>query len=271
MTLPFQTTAPLGFMPNEPEAVYRASGCLGSTMIKDYIGSPYGFFQRYVQRDSRWKFAGNAGTAIGSALHLASQGEDHYRARYRIVPPEHCTKSGAISTSAKTVAWLAEQTTEMVSPEQDALVRFLLDRVASNPVAMQLLSGTQREVTGRLIDPQTKLPIQVRFDALHAEWMVDLKTTSDTCDRFKWAARNYRYDIQAALYTSVHAGLSGKRLPFYWVVVSTVYPFECRVFECPEWYIDKAMGDIDGALAGIAAENWGKPQENPDILDAVLA
>jgi hypothetical protein len=262
----FTTTAPMGVIVGESEIDYRRSGCIGSTMLKDYLQSAEGFYGRYVAKRPEFLFKGNKGADTGTALHSLCQGEDAYRVRYMTAPAEHCTKTG-LSTSKATTEWAAAQLREILTPKEEAEVQFLHERIMRNPVAARLMEGTGREVTGRVIDPYTGLPVQVRWDVLGSDWIADVKSTGGPISKFKWSVREFRYDVQAALYGSVHTALTGKAVPFYWIVVSTVYPFECRVIEAPSELMASGMLAVDLALHGIAAGDWGKPQEEPELLD----
>lgn len=264
----------LGLIEGEREDEYRASGAIGSTEIRAYLTSPIGYRLRYVDKHPLAQFSGSAQTELGTMVHLLLQGEEHYRARCVIPPPECFTESGARS-KAKDARWqfdrIAAAGQIAMSPDDDSKVRFLVDRIRANPVANRLMQGCKAELTGRVIDPPTGLPVQVRFDLFNAGWNCDYKTTSSPLRSFKWAVRDHQLHVQAALYDAVRLGITGQRVPFYWIVQSTVWPFDCRVVECPEALRDAGMNEVDRALTGIAARDWGESQTDPDILEGIPA
>ena len=268
------TAAPrLGLLFDEPDADYRRSGAWGSTEIRAWLTNPDGFRLRYVDRHPLAAFHGNDATELGTLVHLLLQGEEHYRARCVIAPPECFTEAGYRSRS-KQAQTLFDRFALVgklaLSPAEDAKARFLADRVRANPVALRLMTGGRAEVTGRLRDPHTGLMVQARFDVLHDDWIVDYKTTASPIRSFKWQVRDYLLHVQAALYDAVRVGVTGRpRVPFYWAVQSTVWPFECRVIECPEALLDAGMLEVDRALTGIAAGDYGTPQQEPEVLDGV--
>ncbi len=267
MTLPFTTAAPLGLRHDEPDHEYRKSGCLGSTMLKDYLQSPDGFRHRYVDKRPEFQFPGNKGTADGVAVHLKCQGDKYYRKAFTVIPDEFMTPGGQVSKAKAAVEWMAAAPGRCITKDVDAFYAFLHERIMANPIAVRLLLNSWNEVTGRIIDKVTGLPVQVRWDVLHPEWAADIKTTNAPINVFKYAVRDYSYLTQAALYTSVGASIIGKVLPFYWIVISTTYPFECRVIEAPERLLTNALLDIDRALKGIAAEDWGQAQGEPEVFE----
>jgi hypothetical protein len=266
-------TPRLGLIFDEIDADYRRSGALGSTEIRAYLQNQDGYRLRYVDRHPQAQFHGSDSTELGTMVHLLLQGEDHYRARCVIAPPECFTASGERSRSqeARTIFdRFALIGRIAMSPDEDAKVRFLVERIRSNPVALRLMTGGKPEVTGRLRDPHTGLLVQARFDVLHDEWLADFKTTSQPIRQFKWQVRDYALHVQAALYQMVRVGCrGGAPVPFHWVVQSTVWPFECRVFECSEALMDAGMMAVDSALSGIAAKDWGTPQSEPEIMEGV--
>lgn len=264
----------LGLIYGEAEDAYRGSGAYGSTEIRAYLQSPEGFRLRYIDKHPLAQFTGSDATQLGTMVHLLLQGEEHYAKRCVLAPADCFTASGARSKS-KDSAWqfdrIAAAGQIAMSPAEDAEVRFLVDQVKANPVALRLMTGAKAEVTGRLRDPHTGLLMQVRFDLLHDGWFCDYKTTSAPLAKFKWSVRDFQLHVQAALYDAVHVGVTGKRVPFHWIIQSTVWPFECRVVSCPQSLLDLGMSEVDRALTGIAAKDWGTPQAQPDVLDGIAS
>lgn len=65
--------------------------------------------------------------------------------------------------------------------------------------------------------------------------LVDLKTTKDASpEGFGKAAWNYRYFVQAALYSDAFYAITGRRLPFVFIAVEKTFPYVVQVYRVPE-------------------------------------
>lgn len=270
--LPFTTTAPLGVIENEDAKAYHASGCIGSTILNDYLASREGCYMRHVKRDPEWMRRESPAMELGTLVHLIAEcagDPDRIGARVSVYPPEYMTPSGKASTSKDAVAWKAAQGSKLVLVDDDYLQgMFLWRRILANPVAAGLLNGCRSEVTCRVLDPQTGLPVQARLDVLQPWMICDVKTAGKPLSQFKWSVRDYGLAVQAALYRLVHQAVTGAAEPleFAWIVQCTVYPYECRVIQPNAVQLAKATAQVDEALAGIAAGDWGTDQAEPDVM-----
>jgi hypothetical protein len=267
---PLPATPKLGLFA-EPASDYFTSGALGSTEIRAYLQSEEGYRLRYIERHPLAQFNGSDATELGTSVHMLLEDEGEYSAKHPICPEEFVTERG-ISTSKACKAWQAEHVMpgeRLITPAENAKIRFLVDRIRANPVAARLMAGGRRELTGRVRDPHTGLYVQARFDVYHEEWTADYKTTGSPLSKFKWSVRDFLLHVQGAIYDAVRVGLTGKRVPFFWIVQSTVWPFECRVIECATALLDAGMAEVDRALDGIANKKWGVAQEAPDVLEGV--
>lgn len=73
-----------------------------------------------------------------------------------------------------------------------------------------------------------EVPVRGFLDVLGDGFIVDSKTTQKL-DKFKWAVRDFGYDIQAYIYTSV-LGIND----FRWVAQEKAYPFAIGVYTASE-------------------------------------
>jgi hypothetical protein len=213
---------------------------------------------------------------LGTLVHLIAElAGDPARIAERVAvyPPEFMTPSGKASTSKDAVAWKQAQGGKLVLVDDDYLQgMFLWRRMMANPVAAGMLNGCRSEVTCRVLDPQTGLPVQARIDVLQPWMIADVKTTGAPLHKFKWSVRDYGLAVQAALYRLVHQAVTGATDPleFAWIVQSTVYPYECRVIQPDASMLYAASLKVDEALAGIAAGDWGTAQTEPEIMTEAM-
>lgn len=79
-----------------------------------------------------------------------------------------------------------------------------------------------------------------KADVLTADYIVDLKTTSNI-DDFKWSARKYNYDSQAWIYNQLFG------VPLIFIVIEKK---TCRtgLFECSEEFLDRGKEKVMKAI-----------------------
>jgi len=82
----------------------------------------------------------------------------------------------------------------------------------------------------------------VRADYVMDDKVIDLKTTSKPLDKFIWEARDFGYDIQAALTMDLTLK------PFMFVVVQTVEPFDIAVVTTSDEFLERGARKIKEAL-----------------------
>lgn len=168
--------------------------------------------------------------------------------KYRKENPMEPTPAMELGTMVHTLIlephkWVEHKCT--TRPQRDNLAKALAirDKFAKTHIAKEM-EGAQTEVTvlGELYDTKCK----ARLDAYKNNTIYDVKTTSN-CDphKFKWAVRDFGYDIQEMFYlllldkvTYVVRNRIGdfsykilKEYEFKFIAIETTPPYEIRVFE----------------------------------------
>jgi hypothetical protein len=116
--------------------------------------------------------------------------------------------------------------------------------VRSTPTALQYLSGGQSEVTliwpfvrpdmGAVKGYTTWCKSRLDFVA-NAGAIVDLKTTRDASPGgFGREVARYSYHAQAAFYQDAYFAVTGKRLPYIFVVIEAAAPYVGAVYRCTD-------------------------------------
>lgn len=106
--------------------------------------------------------------------------------------------------------------------------------VRSHPLASDLFSGGKPEQSLYWLDADSGATCRGRVDYLRDDAIVDLKTTTyggSDPDRFARDAAKWDYPLAAAHYQDGVEAITGKRLPFLWVVVEKAAPYLVRVFQ----------------------------------------
>jgi hypothetical protein len=194
----------------------------------------------------------------GTLVHLVFEiGWEAAADRIKVIPSEHLTSTGLVSTKADTKKWMADQGDAiLVSPQDGEFLGEVKSQCSLNRAVAKLLKDiAHQEVSLRWTRPDgTKL--RCRPDAItNGGRVVDYKTTKyrNPARDFWRACTEYQYGLQSALYQegAAAAGFSGE--PLIFVLVSTVSPYTVIAKTLPERFISVGKARLDRAIADISA------------------
>jgi hypothetical protein len=114
----------------------------------------------------------------------------------------------------------------MCSPEDWKMANDMIDRLYACGLIDEYLSSKQYQVEFN----EMLGPVQVKgfLDCLGDGFIVDSKSTK-AVDKFRYSVRDFCYDIQAYIYTSVF-----KVDKFFWLVQEKTYPYLPAIVECSD-------------------------------------
>jgi hypothetical protein len=148
--------------------------------------------------------------------------------------------------TSKYKAWLkeyAEETAEkglkMVSQEDADTAKEMIERLKVSGVLENYLIGDYQHEFNQEIEG---VPVRGFLDCLNKEYISDHKTTR-SLSSFRYAVKDYGYDIQAYIYCTV-LGLD----KFYWVAQEKAYPYAIGVFEASEETLKRGKEKFDTAV-----------------------
>ena len=145
-----------------------------------------------------------------------------------------------------------------------AILEKIITKAYLTGVMDTFFSGGEAEKTIKVnVDNYDK-----NFDALaiidysKPDMNVDLKTTSSDLSSFKWDAKKYGYDVQAALTSSM------ENKPFIFIVVQTVEPYDIAVFNTSQQFLEYGAEKINQALGNW--NSWTEFQGNDYLQEFTL-
>lgn len=118
----------------------------------------------------------------------------------------------------------------------------MIQRLVISGVRDEYLIGNYQHEFNQEIDG---IPVRGFLDCLNDNYISDHKTTR-SLSSFRYAVRDYGYDIQAYIYCSV-LGLD----KFYWVAQEKAYPYAIGVYEASEETILNGQEKFDRAVERI--------------------
>lgn len=176
---------------------------------------------------------------IGTATHAALLEPELFAEQYRQAPSfDKRTKAGKEGAEAFEAS-MAGSGKVLLSSDDYELVTAMRDSVLAHPVARDLLTSpgvSEASIFWELDGLKLKCRPDRMVDDRHI--LVDLKTTA-SIDKFAMSVEDFRYHIQAALYSDGALALTGHQHRFIFVVVEKVLTFgrhRVEVVELePEW------------------------------------
>lgn len=244
------------------EHYVRIEDALHATALKDMLVSPllYDWRRRNKREDTDTLRVGRAG-------HTAVLEPDRFLLEYTVWRnhPDGKTRKrqGAdwdefrAANSDKTILTEAQYRTALA----------MRDAAHRHPAARRLLDERGKcEVTIRWTHPRTGLACISRLDYLCSA-ITDVKTTRNTAPaKFAADCARFGYDLQAGFYgdAAAYAGLGA--LPFKFLALQSVPPYDVAVFNVPEDVLTvgrvKYEEAIDKVIACRESKSW--PGASPD-------
>lgn len=264
-----------------PEEDYHASSGMGQgqyvtrSMVKDFNVSVRGFALRHVVRASWAQRSKNDGMTTGELFEAMTLKDREITVR----PTTYTDNKGEVkpwSGNAKVCKkWLEDNSDKLIaSASMVDQVKNLRAAFRQAPMVAWMLRDLQdRQVVVRWIDEITGLRCQVRIDMVCKRALGDLKTGAKKPEDFSTSARDYGYDLQAAMYTDAWELATGERLPFLFPYQQTEWPFRSDVIELDPAQVEygrkKYREGLDGIAACIASGHWEDHQRNEALVPEI--
>lgn len=217
---------------------YHARSELSSTGARHILDSPARF--KYWQEHPE---PPKTAFDVGSAAHTKILGTG---SSIIVVPDEHLTDSGNISTKAATREWLQGQRDAGLTPIGRADAE-RVDAMAEAVLADRDARGVLETISGRevsIVQEVQGVPVRARFDILGGTHGGDLKTARDASPHgFNRAVGAHGYHIQEAWYQDAFYAETGQTLDWFkFVVVEVAPPHLVGVYELDPMWMDIAAG-----------------------------
>jgi hypothetical protein len=146
-------------------------------------------------------------------------------------------------------AWVAEFEKEaeekgvkLIGEDDYKKATEMIERLVVSGVRDEYLLGNYQHEFNQEIDG---VPVRGFLDCLNEDYISDHKTTR-SLKQFRYAVKDYGYDIQAYIYCSV-LGLD----KFYWVAQEKAYPYAIGVYQASEETIETGQAKFEKAVERI--------------------
>lgn len=206
---------------------YLGKNALSSSSMKKLVQSPKSYVRSLTEKSD------SSALSLGRLTHLAVL-EPHRLDDLHIIDGTKATKAykdAVINFGSDSVYTNSEFTS----------ARFISDAVWKCSEARGLLEGSMFEVPA--IEMIDGLAVRGKADALKHNMVIDLKTTNDPIDRWKWSAKNFMYGLQAALYMQLFQVDS-----FIFIVVNKDSK-DIGIFDCSGEFISSGWDDVMKAVS----------------------
>ena len=117
----------------------------------------------------------------------------------------------------------------LCSPDDWKMANEMIDRLHEcGLIASHMTGKYQVEFNDDIITPLGPVRVKGFLDCLGSDFITDSKSTK-SIDKFRYSVRDFGYDIQAYIYTTVF-GIKD----FYWVAQEKTYPYLPALVKCSE-------------------------------------
>jgi hypothetical protein len=199
---------------------------------------PVAFYEKVIARTK--PSHSSASLTRGTHVHLwAELGDQEFRERIRICPPDLVTAAGAFSKRAEEWIERQEPGTVPLTAEQAQCLLMQVEAIDREPMARALIAATQwREFSIRWTDDYGHM-LRCRPDMATPDVFADIKTTKEKNPAETWwkAARDFGYAQQAAVYRWGAEQCGWPRHSLHFIVTSTAPPYHCFVCTLPEEWV----------------------------------
>lgn len=184
---------------------------------------------------------------IGEAAHSAILEPEKFAAAYQVLPEDF---NGRTKEGKAILADIELQGKKALKAEDAAMISGMAAAVMAQPIAKELLSGAQCELSG--FADMAGVLCKCRPDVWNERRKViaDLKTTADASVRsFNRSIANYRYYVQAAFYSDLWPLASSQEVSaFIFIVVEKAPPYAVSLFSISPEYISRGRDEYNQDL-----------------------
>lgn len=256
------------FLVSMPDDDYHAHPAVGHSGLVRIMRSP-AHFKEYLTNPPEPTPA----MAFGTAFHTAMLEPDRFGEAFVVAPKfDRRTKEG----KAAAEAWEAENAGKTaLTADQMAAIEQMVANVKAHAGAARLLANGMAEMSGFWRDPETGIECKCRPDWLvmngdQIVGIMDIKTSCDaSANGFSRSIATLGYDIQAAFYQDGVKALTGRTVPFYFVVVEKDAPYAVAAYMASDEVIEIGREKYRAALQLLkwCRENdcWPGYQPNGEI------
>lgn len=211
-----------GYISDMPDSYYhKTPGFVSKSSLSVLKESPFKFFNQKQRNPTK-------AMQMGTALHCAALEPEKFKSEYLLMPEVTDRR-----TKAYKEAFADNHTKELLIGQDAKNVEGMLNAIASNEAASQLLSlDGWCELSGFHTDEETGVKLRHRFDKLTKNgYAIDVKKTQSVHpDELSKTIYKYGYQMQDALYSDAYEAITGEKLKqFYFIFVEESYPHEVAV------------------------------------------
>ena len=154
-----------------------------------------------------------------------------------------------------------EKGVKLIGEDDFQKAKEMIERLKVTGVLQEYLIGDYQHEFNKEI---SGVPVRGFLDCLNKDYISDHKTTR-SLSSFRYAVRDYGYDIQAYIYCSV-LGLD----KFYWVAQEKTYPYVIGVYQASDETIANGQAKFDRAVERITRYLDNNLETNTFFIKGVI-
>jgi len=254
------------------QSYFDAVGWSRSELVK-FLDSREAFKKRCIDGEEPERKA-STHFEIGDQLHLILQEPDEFARRLEVIPASALTSNGQRRGNAWQ-DWLEDQPDDVLAMTAARLEQLegMRESILQSPTMRAVLAHEETIVERPVFWSYTAangmtLDLKAEPDllSLPAQTSVDIKTTKDEGEAFRWAVSKFRYWMQDAHYSHGIEAVYGFRPQFVFGAIGKVEPYRFDLWELPPGKrVEAARRHVeclnDLALC-LETGDWSEPEES---------
>ncbi len=236
------TSKAVATMTNEE---YHAAPAVSSSGIVKLIQGTPAHYRAYLTE----KREVTPAMELGTAIHAAVLEPEEFAKNYAFKP------AGMNFATTEGKVWKAAHANFKILSQDDlATVRGIVDSLNEHPVAAEVIANGQKEQSFFWVDKETGIACKCRPDVLLGKNVFDVKTTQDASPRgFQRNIMTYGMHLQSAWYLDGLSQIMGEPLTnFVHIAVEKSAPYAVGLYVLDDASLERARLDIRKALQTIA-------------------
>ena len=255
-----------GFISDMPNDIYHSTHGFISKSGLDLINKSPAHYMYGAQREP------SRSMHLGSAIHCAILEPDVFERDYLLLKDVKDRRSSAYKEALN----IHKPENILTSTEANTVSGMYESAMSDKRIVNWLRDVNHTEISLFTKCPNTGVSMRCRYDAITNDgYAIDLKSTRDASpDEFAKSIYNFRYHVQAALYSDAYEFATGKKLKgFIFLVVESEMPHATMVYELDDISLDIGRREYQRNLKTYAeclqTNEWKGYETHGDNVDLI--
>ena len=227
---------------------YHASEGISRSSLMHFIKTPFHYWNKFINPDSKSEILNNDSIKIGSAFHTYILEPEKFNKQYVVCEKrDKRTKEGKLYYDQLN---LISNGRQLINQDDFEKLKLMSDNFMSHAQIRNLIEGGQYEKSLYWTDPHTNLLCKVRPDIWQNGFICDIKTASSADYRsFQSSLYKYGYYIQCAMISEAFKHIFNIEMKdFIFIVIENEWPHAFAIYQFEEALLEHSISIFTNKL-----------------------